>query len=123
MTILSNMFDKHLTSEPPSKTSQNIYSAQSCVKDSDCQTNPNLRGRIFQITLPVERRSIHAPIGGQVNTTVSAGGCRFITGSAGLYQCGCRDIRACHKNRGAAVLTITPRCFLYHDRFVMGVLA
>jgi hypothetical protein len=66
-----------ITSVSPSKTSQNVYSATSCVKTSDCQTKPNLKGGIITNTFPLERRPIHTPIGRGENTIVSrGGGCR-----------------------------------------------
>ena len=49
--------------------------------------------------------------------------CRYIHGRTGSYTCVCRDLRQCHKDKNAAVLTLTPRCFLYHDRHVQEVLA
>lgn len=105
-------------SESPSNTSQNIYSAQSCLNGSDCQTKPNLKGRVWANVFPMERSPIQTPIRARENTSGSSGGCRFIIGITGLYQCGCTDARQCHKNKAAAVLTLTPRCFLYHDRYV-----
>jgi hypothetical protein len=100
------------------QTTQNKYSAQSCVKGSDCQTNPVLDSRNCAYSLPVERSPIHTRIGAQENTTVSYGGCRFITGYMGAYSCSCTDARQCHKSNGSQVLTLTPRCFSYHDRHV-----
>jgi hypothetical protein len=47
--------------------------------------------------------------------------CRFIIGLIGDLRCGCKDAMHCHKNKDAAVLELTPRCFLYADRFVQAV--
>ncbi len=43
--------------------------------------------------------------------------CSLITGPLGNYRCGCRDPRACHKDKDAQQLVLTPRCFTYHDRW------
>ena len=110
-----------ITSVLPSKTSENIYSAQSCLKASDYQTEPKLKGSLKSSALPLERASILAPFTRSENTIVSAGGCRFIAGPPGAYQCGCRDPRQCHKDHNAAVCELTPRCFSYHDRHVQAV--
>jgi hypothetical protein len=65
-----------IPSKPTSKTSQNNYSAQSCVNGSDCQIEPNLKERFCVIAFPVERSPIRALIDAAENTTVSCGDCR-----------------------------------------------
>jgi len=100
---------------------EKIYSAQRCVNGSDCQTEPELKGSLKRSAFPVEKSPNLAPLTLPEKTIISAGGCRFIVGPVGKFQCGCRDPRQCHKNKDAAVLELTPRCFLYHDRFVQAV--
>jgi hypothetical protein len=34
---------------------ENSYSAQSCLKGSDCQNNPNIKGKSFASAFPLER--------------------------------------------------------------------
>jgi hypothetical protein len=109
-----------ITSVLTSNTSQNVNSAQSCTKGSDCQTKPNLKSRYCANSLPMERSPIHTRIGAHENTIVSygTGGCRFITGQIGAYSCSGTNARQCHKSNGSQVLSLTPRCFLYRDRHV-----
>jgi hypothetical protein len=57
------------------QTSQNIYSAQSCVKGSDGKTEPNLKEKFRAIAFPVERSPIHTPIDAAEKTIVSCGEC------------------------------------------------
>ena len=100
------------------QTSQNVYSANSFIKGSDCQTKPNLKGRLCANSLPMERSPIHARIRAQENPIISTGGCRFITGQMGAYSCSGPNARQCHKSNGSQVLSLTPKCFSYHDRHV-----
>lgn len=97
---------------------QNVYSTTKLFKRSDCQTKPILKGRYCANSFPMERSPIHTRIGAQENTIVSFGGCRFITGHLGAYSCSGPNARQCHKSNGSQVLSLTPRCFSYHDRYV-----
>jgi hypothetical protein len=107
-----------IPSESLTETAQNIHFTQSCAKGSDCQTGHNLKGRIFKSILPVERSPINTPIDTQERTPISAGGCRFIHGPVGSYRCECINPHHCFKAQASARLTLTLRCFLYHDRHV-----
>ncbi len=99
---------------------QNIYSAQSCVKGSDCQTNPNLIGSLCAIAFPMEQNLIHAPIDAREKTTVSCGSagntCMYITGIPGRYKCACTERSRCLKGNIVGALRVSPECFTIQVR-------
>jgi hypothetical protein len=66
--------ERGFTSVTTSKTSQKIYSAQSCNTVTESKTECNLKGRILESTLRVEQSPIYAPIIASENTTISSGG-------------------------------------------------
>ena len=89
------------------------------------ETEPVRRLKLFGVSTGAYKESKNhqktTTSDGTVLTTVSRGGCRFITGTTGLYQCGCTNPRECHKSgKGRYAPTPTPRCFSYHDRFLQA---
>jgi hypothetical protein len=71
---------------------QNVYSAQRCVKGSDCQTTPNLKGTFCTNGFPMEQSPIRAPIDAHENTTVSYGDvkrvAKFCVSNPTFVDCG-----------------------------------
>ena len=63
-----------ITSESPSKTSQKIYSAQSCYTVTESKTEHDLKGRKNTMFCHWKRSQYHARIGTHENSIVSHGG-------------------------------------------------
>jgi hypothetical protein len=89
------------------------------------KTEPVLRLKYFTISTPpykeTKTRQQRYTSDETISTTIASGGCRFILGPVGDLHCGCRDPRQCLKDHNAAVCVLTPKCFLFHDRFVLHV--
>ena len=67
------MLQPCLTSVSPSKTSQNVYSAQSCNTVTESQIEPVFKVHVCETTLPVEQRQIQAPFHAGENTAIASG--------------------------------------------------